>query len=243
MNHASTARPAPGHDASASEPDFAEMVSLIAHELRSPLTAVQGFSGTLLKRWEKFSDEQRRELVGTVYADALRMGRIITEVLDLARLETGRLVLQREEVNVAAIAERAVERVTALPGTERVSIDIDGDLTAWADAARLEGILATLVENAVKFSDDGAIEVRALSTGAGVEIEVVDRGIGIERERLSSLFSGPAPSVQRSAPQGTGLGLYLAKRVLDAHGGSISVVSEPRAGSKFTVTLPPQDAQ
>jgi signal transduction histidine kinase len=200
---------------------------------------VQGFSGTLVKRWDRFSDEQRLQLVDTIHSDAVRMGRIISEVLDVARLETGRLNLTRTEVEVAAITARVADNVSRLPGAERLDVDVEDGLVAWVDATRLEHILTNLVENAVKFSDEGPVELSARgSAGGAVEIAVEDRGEGIEGERLMEIFAGPASTASSSTPTGSGLGLYLTKRLVEAHGGTIGVTSTPSEGSRFTVSLP-----
>src|ERR687895_1197766 len=124
-------------DGSATKPTgeagrFAEMISKIAHELRSPLTSVKGFSATLLKRWDRFNDEQRLQFVETIHADAERMGRIISEVLDLARLESGRLELHPDDVQVAAVARKAVEQLGSGP-EDRVVVDIDSSVVVHAD--------------------------------------------------------------------------------------------------------------
>jgi len=226
-----------------SQPQFAELISKIAHELRSPLTAVQGFSATLVKRWDRFGDEQKRQLVETIHADALRMGRIISEVVDLARLETGKLGLTRTTVDVGAVAQRAVDNVAGLQGAERIRIDVPAELTAWADAQRLENIITNLLENAVKFSTEGSIALTARRADGVVEIEVEDQGEGIDEARLPVLFSGPAPAGQSSTPMGTGLGLFLTRRLVEAHGGTIEVTSTRAVGSRFTVSLPADDGQ
>ena len=220
---------------------FAEMISKIAHELRSPLTSVKGFSSTLIKRWDKFTDEQRFQFVETINADADRMSRIVSEVLDLARLETGRFELHATGIELRPVAEKAATHHAMLPGADRVVVEIPEGLKAWADPDRLGHVLSNLVENAVKFSDDGPIRIsgRALN-GDTVEVSVSDDGVGIEPERLSEVFSGPAPTGQRATPSGTGLGLYLSRRLVEAHGGSISVESELEKGSTFTVVLPTQ---
>jgi signal transduction histidine kinase len=220
------------------EARFAEMISKIAHELRSPLTSVKGFSATLLKRWERFSDEQRRQFVETIYADAERMGRIVSEVLDLARLEAGRLELRRESVDLGGVARMVVERLPESEGTRRVRVEIDDSIRAWADAERLAHVIGNLVENGIKFSDSGPVTVSAQRTDGGVEIAVADEGVGIAKELQDSIFSGPAPAGQRSGPSGSSLGLYLTRRLVEAHGGSIRVESTPEVGSTFTVTLP-----
>ncbi len=219
--------------------NFAEMISKIAHELRSPLTSLQGFSSTLIKRWDRFTDDQRKELVATIGYDAKRMGRIVAEILDLARMEAGRLELSPVPAELRHIAETALEGLAQLPGIERVEIAIPESLTAWADPIRIGHVISNLLENALKFSDEGAIEVSALRTGDRVEISFVDRGVGIEPERVDAIFDGPAPAVGgKAAPSGSGLGLYLSKKLVQAHDGELTVESELGQGSTFTVTLP-----
>lgn len=222
---------------------FAELIGKIAHELRSPLTSVKGFSATLIKRWDRFTDEQRRQFVQTIHADAERMGRIVSEVLDLARLEAGRLELHLTRLDIAVVMEKAASNLAELAGAERVAIDVEPGLTAWADGDRIEHVLTNLVENAIKFSDSGAITVSGRSVDGWVELSVTDEGIGIEQERLADLFSGPAPAGQRTGPSGTGLGLYLTRLLVEAHGGELSVDSAAGAGSTFTARLPQERPQ
>jgi signal transduction histidine kinase len=202
------------------------------------LTSIKGFSATLVKRWDRFSEEQRLQFVETIAADADRMSRIISEVLDLARLEAGRLELAPTNANVAAAAEKAVAQAAQMPGGERVTIDVADDVTAWTDAERLERVIANLVENAVKFSESGPIEVKASSDGERTTVTVSDQGIGIEPERLESVFTGPGPAGQIAGPRGTGLGLHLAKRLVEAYGGALTVESTVAQGSTFTMELP-----
>ena len=221
-----------------SDVGFAELISKIAHELRSPLTSVKGFSATLLKRWDRFTDEQRLQFVETIHADAERMGRIVSEVLDLARLEANRLEIHRQDVLVHSIAQQSADHLSGLPGGDRVSVDVAPDLTAHVDPERLGHMLRNLIENAIKFSDEGPITIEARGVDGVVEVSVIDAGIGIEAERLPELFSGPAPTGQRSGPSGTGLGLYLTRRLAEAHGGSISVSSVPGSGTTFILRLP-----
>src|ERR671915_812998 len=159
---------------------FAELISKIAHELRSPLTSVKGFSATLVDRWDRFTDEQRLQFVETIHADAERMGRIVSEVLDLARLETGRLELNPTAVNAKAIVDRAVEAHSRQSGAERVEIDVPEELSVWADPDRLGHVLGNLVENAIKFSDEGPITISASVGNGTVVISVADGGVGIE---------------------------------------------------------------
>jgi signal transduction histidine kinase len=224
------------------EIEFAELISKIAHELRSPLTSVKGFSATLVKRWDRFDDEQKRQFVETILADAERMSRIVSEVLDLARIETGRLELSRSDAHVHSIATRVVEQLSQLDGAKRVKVGIADDLTVWADPDRLERVLANLVENAIKFSDDGPINVDGARDGDTVQLIVVDSGVGIPADRLDDVFSGPAPKGGAASPLGSGLGLYISRRLVEAHGGSIDVASEVGVGSTFTVRVPAEGA-
>jgi signal transduction histidine kinase len=221
------------------EARVADMISKIAHELRSPLTSIKGFSSMLVSRWDRFTDEQRFQFVETIRADAERMGRIVSEVLDLARLEAGRLELNPVPVVVADIVARANSRMGELPGAERVSISIPSEIVAWADPDRLENVVANLLENAIKFSDEGAITVEAHnSEPAWVRLVVTDRGVGIEADRVDGVFAGPAAAASKSGPSGSGLGLYLSRGIIEAHGGTIDATSEFGKGSVFTITLP-----
>jgi signal transduction histidine kinase len=214
---------------------FADMISKIAHELRSPLTSVKGFSATLVKRWDRFTDEQRLQFIETIHHDAERMGRIVSEVLDLARLEAGRLELQLQHTSLREIASKAVANHSGLEGAERVRIDIAEDATVFADPERLGHALSNLVENAIKFSDEGPVVISADGVGT---ITVSDEGVGIPEETIGGIFSGPAPHAQKSGPSGSGLGLYLTRRLVEAHDGTVSVESRVGEGSKFTITLP-----
>ncbi|HEV2754834.1 MAG TPA: HAMP domain-containing sensor histidine kinase [Actinomycetota bacterium] len=213
---------------------FADMISKIAHELRSPLTSVKGFSATLVKRWDRFTDEQRLQFIETIHHDAERMGRIVSEVLDLARLEAGRLELQLQQTSLHEVATRAVANHSALGGAERVRVDVPEDATVFADPERLGHALSNLVENAIKFSDEGPVVV-ASDDGT---ITVTDEGVGIAPDLIGEIFAGPAPHAQAAGPSGLGLGLYLTRRLVEAHGGTVSVESEVGKGSKFTIELP-----
>lgn len=223
---------------------IADMISKIAHELRSPLTSVKGFSSMLIAKWDRFTDEQRRQFVETIHADAERMGRIVSEVLDLARMEAGRLQLNPVPVPLKEIAQRAMTRVHDLPGHDRIEMAIPDDLTAWVDPERMEAVIANLLENALKFSDGGRIAVEGHSSEDGmIELTVSDNGVGIESHRLPHVFAGPSSDHSRATPSGTGLGLYLSRGLVEAHGGSIGVDSRPGRGSVFTVSIPRREPE
>jgi signal transduction histidine kinase len=225
-----------------SEVNLGELISKIAHELRSPLTSVKGFSSMLVTRWDRFTDEQRYQFVETIAADAERMGRIVTEVLDLARMETGRIELYKTVVEVRRLVDAAVERSADQPGADRVVAEIEDGLSAWADADRLEAVVANLIENAIKFSDEGPITVSARAVDSSTEISVRDEGVGIDPELLPHVFLGPAPLGGRAGPSGAGLGLYMSRGLIELHDGHIEADSALGRGSTFTVTLPGRPA-
>jgi signal transduction histidine kinase len=217
---------------------FAELISGIAHELRSPLTSVKGFSSTLVKRWDRFTDEQRFQFVETINKDAERMARIVSEVVDLARLEANRLELHPQRTEIGSVASRALDQLADLPGAERIVVQIDPGLYAWADPTRLEVVIFNLLENAVKYSDTGPVRVSARKRDGELALVVEDEGIGIDAARLPGLFDGPASPAQHATPSGTGLGLLLTSKLVQAHGGTLSVDSRSPGGSIFTVMLP-----
>ena len=167
------------------------------------------------------------------------MSRIVSQAVDLTRLEAGRLELNQTVVDLPEMATKALDNVRALPGAERILVKLPDDgFTAWADHERLERIVTNLLENAIKFSEEGAVVVDGSRSGDSVDIWVAYEGVGIEEDRLKTVFSGAGPAGQMAAPRGTGLGLHLARRLIEAHGGALTVESKPGAGSTFTVRLP-----
>ncbi len=217
------------------EARFAELIARSGHELRSPLTSIKGFSSTLVKRWDRFTDEQRLQFIETIHVDSERMGRIVSEVLDLARAEVGRLELQLGPVNLAVSVKTVVERYGG-PDGNRIGVDVPDGLSAWTDRERFERSLDNLVENACKFSD-GPVSVEAAAEEDLVRVSVSDQGDGIDPEHLPNVFTAPGPR-GHTAPTGLGLGLLLTDRVLRAQGASIAVESNPRSGTRFTMTFP-----
>jgi hypothetical protein len=218
------------------EPRFAELIARSGHELRSPLTSIKGFSSTLVKRWDRFTDEQRLQFIETIHADSERMGRIVSEVLDLARAEVGHLELQLGPVNLAVSVKAVVDRFAEGPDIDRIDMDVPDGLNAWTDRERFERSLDNLVENACKFST-GPISIVAERRGDSTVVSVADQGKGVDPEHLPNLFNAPGPRGDK-APTGLGLGLMLTDRVLRAQGAAITVDSQPQSGTTFTMTFP-----
>ncbi|GAB7191067.1 ATP-binding protein [Kineococcus sp. NUM-3379] len=230
------------------ESDAASLIATVAHELRSPLTSVKQFTSALLRRWERFSDEQKRLMLTTVEADADRVTRLITELLDVSRVDTGRLQVHRIPVDVVAAVSRHVDRlVTAGYDDDRFRVSAAPDLPeVWADPDRLDQVLANLVENAVRHGAGRVqLDVRAEPAGPGestgqggagwVVLTVDDEGEGISEENRPYVFSKFWRGGQRS---GTGLGLYVVRGLVEAHSGRVEVDRSPAGGARFRVVLP-----
>ncbi|MBW3537750.1 MAG: PAS domain-containing protein [Actinobacteria bacterium] len=218
-----------------------EIVSTVSHELRSPLTSVKGYTSLLLNRWGRLPDEQRRIMMEQINHDADRVTRLITELLDITRLESGRLFLRRQMVSLPALAERVVEKVAIEYPDLEVSMDFeDGFPQVYADPDKLEQVLTNLVENACKYASRKGIEVRGgLDDGDGdmVCVSVADRGEGIPREDLSRVFTKFFRRAE-GRPTGSGLGLWISRGLVEAHGGRLQASSNPGEGSVFRFTLP-----
>jgi PAS domain S-box-containing protein len=221
------------------------LVSTVAHELRSPLTSVKGFTATLLRRWDRFTDDQKRLMLETIEHDADRVTRLITELLDISRIDAGRLQVRRQPVDVVATAHRHVERMVASGHAQSRFVVTAADALpeVWADPDRLDQVLANLLENAVRHGD-GTVTMEIVATqqdGAdgelvdAVAVVVSDEGEGIAEEDMQRVFTRFWHGSRRG---GTGLGLYLVRGLVEAHGGLVQVARGPAGGAQFRFTLP-----
>lgn len=218
----------------------ADLVSTVAHELRSPLTSVKGFTATLLAKWPRFTDDQKRVMLETVNADADRVTRLITELLDVSRIEAGRIELHRELVDIPARARKIINgRVAAGDTDDRYQIEVPGSLPeTWLDADKIDQILSNLIENAVRHGAGTVTTVveSALVAGApGVAVAVRDQGPGIAPEVAPRVFTRFWRAKRRG---GAGLGLFIVKGLVEAHGGEITVQQAPGGGAEFRFTVP-----
>ena len=228
----------------------ADLVSTVAHELRSPLTSVKGFTATLLAKWTRFTDDQKRVMLETVNADADRVTRLITELLDVSRIEAGRIEIHRQLVDIPHRAEKIVAgRVAAGDPPERFRVEVPAELPeTWLDADKVDQILGNLVENAVRHGA-GTVTIvvqpadtlgpravsRAGAQATAVAVSVRDEGDGISPEMVPRIFRQFWRAKRRG---GAGLGLYIVKGLVEAHGGSITVQSAPGGGAEFRFTMP-----
>jgi hypothetical protein len=217
----------------------AELISTLSHELRSPLTSVKGFTSTLLHRWERFPDDQKRFMLATVNADADRVTRLINELLDVSRIEAGRLELKRRMVNLPRLAREIVARFELEPDGHSFEISFPSEFPeVYADADKVAQVLTNLVENAVKYSEGGTVTVSGETADGGVEVAVRDEGVGIPAAQIPLIFTKFYRREGGSAPSGTGLGLYIARGLVDAHGGRIWARSQLGQGTEVRFRLP-----
>jgi PAS domain S-box-containing protein len=218
----------------------ADLVSTVAHELRSPLTSVKGFTATLLAKWPRFTDDQKRVMLETVNADADRVTRLITELLDVSRIESGRIEVHRELVDIPEQARKVIAgRVAAGEPEDRFRLQVAGELPeTWLDADKIFQILANLIENAVRHGAGTVttmVEAARTAGAPGVTVSVRDQGQGIAPELAPRVFRQFWRVKRRG---GAGLGLFIVKGLVEAHGGTISVLQPPGGGAEFRFTMP-----
>jgi signal transduction histidine kinase len=215
----------------------ANLVSTVAHELRSPLTSVKGFTATLLAKWDRFDDDQKKLMLTTVNADADRVTRLITELLDVSRIDAGRLEMRVQVVDLEQAVRKAVGgRVAAGDPEARFAVQVEpGVPETWADPDKLQQVVGNLLENAVRHGE-GTVTATVRPHGSGSEIAVADEGEGIPPEKEGRVFTRFWRGGDRRG--GTGLGLYIVKGLVEAHGGTVEVDRAPSGGALFRVHLP-----
>lgn len=219
-------------------PSAIEIVSTVSHELRSPLTSVKGYTSLLLNRWDRVPDDQKKAMLAQVHHDADRVARLVTELLDISRLETGRLHLRRQLVDLVGLTRSVVEKVGM--EYEGLSCEIsfpDGFPRVYADPDKVEQVLTNLVENAAKYASPVGMAVTGSLADTAVAIAVTDRGEGMPATDLPMVFT---KFFRRDLgrPTGSGLGLWISRGLVEAHGGRLTAESELGHGSTFRFTLP-----
>ena len=217
-----------------------EFITLVSHEFRTGLVGIQGFS-EMIRDSEDLAREDIKAFAADINKDAQRLNRMINDMLDLDRIEAGRLTLRMEAVDINVVLQDAVERARA--SSARHVIDIKLDPThpvTQCDADRVAQIVANLLTNAVKYSPEGGeILVSSLASEGFVEVSVRDHGVGIAPEFAKRLFSRYERYEKTSGKIiGTGLGLAIARQIVEMHGGRIWVETSIGAGSDFRFTLP-----
>jgi PAS domain S-box-containing protein len=218
-----------------------EFVSLVSHEFRTALVGISGFSEMIHD--EDVTLEEAKGYAGDINKDAERLNRMINEMLDLDRIEAGRLTLNMQPVDINSVLEDAVDRARASSAQHLFVCSLDPDRPiAQADPDRIAQVMANLLSNAIKYSPDGG-EITVTSTGGSgtVDVGVRDHGIGIAPDFIQRLFSR-YERYEKSSTKiiGTGLGLAITRQIIELHGGRVWVDSVAGAGSEFHFTLPLQ---
>ncbi|HSS60250.1 MAG TPA: PAS domain-containing sensor histidine kinase [Candidatus Limnocylindrales bacterium] len=215
-----------------------EFVSLVSHEFRTALVGIAGFSEMI--RDEDVAVDEAKAYASDINKEAERLNRMINDMLDLDRIEAGRLTIHIEDVDLDGLLEAAAERTRATSALHKVVTRLDGRPTVRCDPDRIAQVAANLLSNAVKYSPDGG-EI-AITTGVNdgeVQVSIRDHGLGIAPEFKDKLF-GRYERYEKSAKNiiGTGLGLALVRQIVELHGGRVWVDSEPGQGSDFHFALP-----
>jgi signal transduction histidine kinase len=215
-----------------------EWTSVVTHELRQPLATIHGYAGVLARELK----DQERAWAKHIQASARRLDRMISDLHEASQIDARRLALELTPTDLAALVAAAVERAGAEAEGRPIRVDIRGEIPVTeVDPARIEQVLGNLLSNAVKYGDPGtSIRVGVARRDAEVEVEVESRGPGIAAEDLPRLFG----RFQRARPPGgkrvpgTGLGLYICRGIVEAHGGRIWAESVPGGVTTFRFTLP-----
>jgi PAS domain S-box-containing protein len=218
----------------------------MSHELRTPLNAIIGFTGTLLMKLPGPLNADQEEQLGTVETSATHLLSLINDLLDLAKIESGKVELKREAVDCRGVVQEVITALRPLAEAKGLGLEVrlpDGECSVNTDRRALTQVLLNLTNNAIKFTERGGvrIDVRQLADGGpGVtELSVTDTGVGIRPEDQAKLFQAfeQVNGEVRHRQQGTGLGLYLSQKLAALLGGRIALVSKHGEGSTFTLTL------
>jgi two-component system phosphate regulon sensor histidine kinase PhoR len=222
-----------------------DFVAMVSHELRSPLTPLKGFLASLLQGTAEDSPEARREYYRIMLRQADKLERLITDLLDVSQIDSGALLVDTSPVELTRlVAEQTAEVAAQHPKRSIKFIEPNTPILVNADGFRVQQVLANLVSNAVKYSPpDTAVEVSVLSVGGEGVVSVRDRGAGIllsdQNQVFDRFFRVENGSDRRTG--GTGLGLYIARQLVEAMSGRLWLVSKPGEGSTFSFTMPRAD--
>lgn len=217
-------------------------IASMSHELRTPLNSIIGFTGIILQGISgEITEDQRKELT-MVTNSANHLLALINDVIDVSKIETGKVELFIEEFNLADLMQEVKEsfKVAADEKNLKLSLEMPERLIIKGDKRRIKQVIMNLVSNAVKFTDRGEIEIKVKKKDEEVKVSVTDTGIGIKKENMEKLFTQFSRIYTKGKPitEGTGLGLYLSKKIVELLGGQIKAESEFGKGSKFTFTFP-----
>lgn len=221
-----------------------EFVSTVSHELRTPLTSIRAFS-EILQDEVDMDQQQRKQLLRIVVKESERLTRLVNEMLDFTKIESGSYQWEHDNLDLASVVHEALAATSQLARNKNITISSEipaVPVLITGDQDRLVQVLINLVSNAIKYcqTDTGSVSIRLSCTGMMARLEISDNGPGIVPEERESIFEKfhQLRDASKGKPQGTGLGLAICKTIIENHGGRIWVESEPGGGSRFIFTLP-----
>jgi signal transduction histidine kinase len=220
----------------------ADFVSLVSHELRTPMAAVIGSARTLQQRWRELTPDQRESFLELIAGETNRLAMLISDVLDTSRIDAGTFTFRFSDVDLGVLVRDSVAAAEA--GSDEVALraEVHEPLpVVRGDPERLRQVLMNLIDNAIKYSPAGdEVHVRAFGENGRVHVDVRDRGPGIARADQRLIFEKFGRVTAGNTRPGTGLGLFIARSIAEAHGGTLEVASAPEHGAVFSLELPGQ---
>ena len=223
-----------------------DFIANVSHELRTPIAMLQGYSEAIIDDIAE-SEEEKKEIAKIIYDESLRMGRLVNDLLDLARMEAGHITLKKEKSDISTFLERVTNKFQGIAKEKNIGLNFIGHKTGlnnqqiYIDPDRIEQVLTNLIDNALRHTPEtGSVSVNYKPTKSGILVEVSDSGSGIPEEDLPFVFERfyKADKARTRGKSGTGLGLAIAKNIIDSHNGQISVHSKVDQGTTFSFFLP-----
>ena len=221
-----------------------EFISTVTHELRTPLTSIKAFV-EILRDNHDISQEEQTRFLDTIINETDRMTRLINQVLDLEKLDSGAIKIDRTDIDLSHVLQESVESIFHLINQKQITLrteGMDNKICIPGDRDRLKQVFINILSNAVKFSPEkqGEIVLSVYQSGRKIDIKCRDNGKGIESEDISRIFDKfyQVRDQARKKPKGSGLGLSISKRIIELHGGEISVISKINEGAEFLISLP-----
>jgi two-component system phosphate regulon sensor histidine kinase PhoR len=220
----------------------ADFVSLVSHELRTPMAAVIGSAQTLQQRWRELTPEQRESFLELIAGETGRLATLISDVLDTSQIDAGTFRFRFGDVDLVELVRDSVAAAELASDEIGLRAEVLESLPrVRGDAERLRQVLTNLIDNAIKYSPAGGqVDVHAYAEDGRVRIDVRDHGPGIAAEDQRLIFEKFGRVTSKNARPGTGLGLYIARSIAEAHGGTLEVASALDRGAVFTLDLPGQ---
>jgi signal transduction histidine kinase len=219
-----------------------DFISMIVHELRSPLTIIKGTSDMLIKRGDTFEKEQNRTLLTQIRDDSTRLLNLVSDLLDSAKIEAGKITLIKKMADINKLILKQVTDFMPISLEKKITLSVDTDSRIGVfnfDSDRIEQVLTNLISNALKFTSEGSIHVTSKLIEDFVEVSIADTGQGIDDEEKQKLFNKYMQLHEpKTKEKGTGLGLVISKGIVEAHGGQIWVSDNNPQGSVFRFKLP-----